>query len=318
MELIPGNVCRDDDLTTLYWVRDGQVFYRHYLVRGAHFPTFRFYLGGFAKDQRNCYRQSRKLIGASPSAFRALNFAYAADDRHVWTWWGKAKEADATIFAVCDDGVRHGDGYQLPAGYGKDKNRVFYMDAGKPSWVRQANPEKFVSLKDAHFGKDDSLVFCGRHVLQGVRVDHWTKIGGYYSKDDRRVYYFNRQIRAADHISFEVVPSGDGDLQLARDKCNCYWNDNIIVKDEFLKKVACPTCFENRLECAPTDLHCLTSTVVSLAQAICDDRAFNRMPVLADALEDAGCANQEILGHCRGPGPHVRACWVLARILAES
>jgi hypothetical protein len=55
----------------------------------------------------------------------------------------------------------------------------------------------------------------------------------------------------------------------------------------------------------------LTSTVTSLAQAIYADRAFDRMPILADALEDAGCTDASILEHCRGGGEHVRGCWVV-------
>jgi hypothetical protein len=52
-------------------------------------------------------------------------------------------------------------------------------------------------------------------------------------------------------------------------------------------------------------------TAVHMAQAIYDDRRFQDLPVLADALEEAGCTDPEILGHCRGPGEHVRGCWVL-------
>jgi hypothetical protein len=52
-------------------------------------------------------------------------------------------------------------------------------------------------------------------------------------------------------------------------------------------------------------------TVVKLAQGIYDDRAFDRLPVLAAALEEAGCHDADILGHCRQPGPHVRGCWVV-------
>src|SRR5262249_48886549 len=51
-----------------------------------------------------------------------------------------------------------------------------------------------------------------------------------------------------------------------------------------------------------------TANVVALAQAIYDERAFDRMPILADALEDAGCANADILNHCRQPAEHVRGC----------
>lgn len=59
------------------------------------------------------------------------------------------------------------------------------------------------------------------------------------------------------------------------------------------------------------------STVGNLAQAIYADRAFDLLPILADALEDAGCHNTEILAHCRGPGPHVRGCWVVDLILSK-
>jgi hypothetical protein len=60
-----------------------------------------------------------------------------------------------------------------------------------------------------------------------------------------------------------------------------------------------------------------TPTAVGLAQGISDDRAFDRMPILADALQDAGCEDEQILAHCRGPGPHVRGCWVVDLILAK-
>jgi|SRR5579884_2824963 len=59
-------------------------------------------------------------------------------------------------------------------------------------------------------------------------------------------------------------------------------------------------------------------TVVKLAQGIYDDRAFDRLPVLADALEEAGCTDVDILGHCRQPGPHVRGCWCVDLLLAKS
>jgi hypothetical protein len=52
--------------------------------------------------------------------------------------------------------------------------------------------------------------------------------------------------------------------------------------------------------------------VRKLAEAAYNERAFDRMPLLADALEDAGCTNMDILWHCRDAGAvHVRGCWVL-------
>jgi hypothetical protein len=62
----------------------------------------------------------------------------------------------------------------------------------------------------------------------------------------------------------------------------------------------------------------LTDTVVNLAQIIYDERAFDRMPELADALENAGCTQADILEHCRGPGPHVRGCWVIDLLLGRT
>jgi hypothetical protein len=60
-----------------------------------------------------------------------------------------------------------------------------------------------------------------------------------------------------------------------------------------------------------------TATVVRLAQAIYDERAFARLPILADALDEAGCGDETILSHCRGPGPHVRGCWVVDLLLGK-
>jgi hypothetical protein len=59
-------------------------------------------------------------------------------------------------------------------------------------------------------------------------------------------------------------------------------------------------------------------TVPKLTQSIYADQGFDRLPILADALEDAGCDNADILAHCRGPGPHVRGCWVVDLILGKS
>jgi hypothetical protein len=58
-------------------------------------------------------------------------------------------------------------------------------------------------------------------------------------------------------------------------------------------------------------------TLPRLAQAIYEERAFNRLPILADALEDAGCNDADILRHCRGGGEHVRGCWVVDLVLGK-
>jgi len=59
-------------------------------------------------------------------------------------------------------------------------------------------------------------------------------------------------------------------------------------------------------------------TVQKIAQVIYGERAFDRLPIMADALEEAGCNNVEILNHCRQPEEHVRGCWVVDALLGKS
>jgi hypothetical protein len=61
----------------------------------------------------------------------------------------------------------------------------------------------------------------------------------------------------------------------------------------------------------------LTPTAVALAEGIYEEKAFERLPILADALEEAGCADPDLLGHLRSPGPHVRGCWALDLVLGK-
>jgi hypothetical protein len=61
-----------------------------------------------------------------------------------------------------------------------------------------------------------------------------------------------------------------------------------------------------------------TPAVLALANATYHERRFEDLPILADALEEAGCQDQAILDHLRGPGPHVRGCWPLDLILGRA
>jgi hypothetical protein len=60
-----------------------------------------------------------------------------------------------------------------------------------------------------------------------------------------------------------------------------------------------------------------TEDVLGLARGIYEDRAFDRLPLLGDALMDAGCAEEAILAHCRSEGPHVRGCWAVDMVLGK-
>jgi hypothetical protein len=61
-----------------------------------------------------------------------------------------------------------------------------------------------------------------------------------------------------------------------------------------------------------------TDTAVSLARTMYESRDFSATPILADALQDAGCDNHDILNHCRDTSaPHVRGCWVVDLVLGK-
>ena len=58
--------------------------------------------------------------------------------------------------------------------------------------------------------------------------------------------------------------------------------------------------------------------VANIAWTIYDEQRWDDLPVLADAMEEAGCADADLLGHCRSPGPHVRGCFAVDLCLGLS
>jgi len=75
--------------------------------------------------------------------------------------------------------------------------------------------------------------------------------------------------------------------------------------------------FGNPFRPVSVDPRWLTSTAVTLARTIYEDRSFDRLPILADALEEAGCDDPDVLAHCRSAGPHVQGCWVVDLVLGN-
>ncbi len=115
----------------------------------------------------------------------------------------------------------------------------------------------------------------------------------------------------ASAIGNQAMPDpADGDFD---DAYEAIWHYKMFYACPFLRDL-----FAYPLRSIPFDLSLLTLTVVQLAQAIYDERAFDRLPVLADTLEEAGCTNADILNHCRSDGrPHVKGCWVVDSILRK-
>jgi hypothetical protein len=92
------------------------------------------------------------------------------------------------------------------------------------------------------------------------------------------------------------------------------WKNARRTLDELLREIAVAALLPPRT----VESRWLTwngGTVRCIAQAIYEDHRFEEMPILADALEDAGCADAALLMHCRGAAPHARGCWVLDLLL---
>jgi hypothetical protein len=76
--------------------------------------------------------------------------------------------------------------------------------------------------------------------------------------------------------------------------------------------------FGNPFRPAAFDPRWRTADGVGLARGIYEGRAFHRLPLLADALMDAGCDADDLLAHCRAEGPHARGCWVVDLVLGQA
>ncbi len=94
-------------------------------------------------------------------------------------------------------------------------------------------------------------------------------------------------------------------------------DDPAVVAERSAQCVLLHDIFGNPFCPITLDSSWLTPTVMTLAQAIYDDRAFDCFPLLADCLVKSGCDSAEILGHLRGSGPHVRGCWALDLVLGK-
>jgi hypothetical protein len=107
------------------------------------------------------------------------------------------------------------------------------------------------------------------------------------------------------------IPAGDA-LQAAQEAAQEAKRIEAKEQAKLLREIV-----GNPYHLAPLDPSPPFSTVAKLACTVYEERVFERLPVLADALEDAGCTDAAILSHCRQPGEHVRGCWVVDLLLGK-
>ena len=91
------------------------------------------------------------------------------------------------------------------------------------------------------------------------------------------------------------------------------WANQTFHPDQMVREI-----FGNPFRPTPGTVSWRSSVAVHIAEGIYAEDSFDhRLPILADALEDAGCTDSKVVEHCRGDGTHVRGCWVVDLILGR-
>jgi len=210
--------------------------------------------------------------------------------------FGKARHRKLRLFAVaCSQRIRHlvKDGQTLAAlgvaerfadGLATDEER----SAGRKAAAQAAQ---------------------GRDVIQTPTSPKWERRAAssvYYATADDA----DKAAMAAGELAIESM------IWLAGGHANC---DSQAIKrtEQSQQAHLVRDVFGNPFRPVSVDPAWLTSTVLALARGVYEDRAFDRLPILADTLQDAGCEHPDLLGHLRSDGPHTRGCWALDLILGK-
>jgi hypothetical protein len=143
-------------------------------------------------------------------------------------------------------------------------------------------------------------------------VDFAERFADGTASDDERQFYRNQASSCARGAMARHVVSTGIAHELAGDADA--WDRIVLV--HLLRCIVGPLPFRP-VTIDPKWLTWNHGTVPAIARRSYDERAFHDLPILADALEDAGCTDYDILAHCRGDGPHARGCWVVDLLLGK-
>jgi hypothetical protein len=210
-------------------------------------------------------------------------------------------------------------------------------------WLECNDPEKLLKFLSGNANdRKLRLYLCavGRqiwHLLKDQRSRDAVEVAEWYADGLTDAKALDIAHRAACHAAHDQTGlPGMGESQI--DAASAAWwaaltpqedvwdewtmtRDTILVSKGFrcclLRDLFYPISFRP-VKLSPIWLAENGGAVCQLAAAIYDDRAFDRLPILADALEDAGCTDRTFLEHLRCPGPHTRGCWALDLVLGKS
>jgi hypothetical protein len=173
---------------------------------------------------------------------------------------------------------------------------------GSAWWL--AALEEGVALAE---GLDDNATTRERRCALGTELGHWMR-------------YSSWRIPPWVYLIYRTTLGGSCSLEETV-KAVAAYSRSARERDSAVERLAQATLlrdiFGNPFRPVAFSPQWRTDTAVALARQLYESRDFGAMPILADALQDAGCDSADVLGHCRGEGPHVRGCWVVDLVLGK-
>lgn len=163
--------------------------------------------------------------------------------------------------------------------------------------------DRSIELRDAYYENEEEWGNSGPR--RGC--SYWTITAAGESEETR--VYAECSAKPLEEIDFDV----DDAARVAGTKQE---ESEVVAHIALLRDI-----FGNPFCPLPVNPHMLAwneGVVRKIAHSIYDEGVFDRLPILADALEEAGCITPDILNHCRQPDEHVRGCWVVDLILGKS
>jgi len=186
------------------------------------------------------------------------------------------------------------------------KLRLFAVACCRRVWRFLSDPRSKKAVEQTEEYADGSLT---DEELQGAGSAAWE---AHLQQHDAAYHASQAAVWAADESPI-VAASEAADAAIAATVCD----PDDPEEDAIYQAMVLRCIFGNPFRPVTVAPSWRNSAVTALAQAIYTDRAIERHPILADALKEAGCTNGDILAHCRGPGPHVRGCWVVDLLLGK-
>lgn len=199
-------------------------------------------------------------------------------------------------------------------------------------WATSSDPELMLGLVGDLTGKRKLHLFlcaCCRSVWSWLdqatqaSVEHAEKLAGTPLSVRVKIDLADGSTWRADKRLGEFTTSDEGHGTNLREatsiasRIDSIYNLTAAQSGQAVQSDIVRDIFGNPFRSVAFDARWRTSNAVRVARTIYDDLAFDRMPMLAVALMDAGCEDEQVISHCRSDGSHVRGCWVVDLVLGK-